>query len=62
MIQQILIPQSPDQQRRIYSVSELALKIRRQLARDIGSIWITGEISNFARPASGHWYFTGYPY
>ncbi|TCW49733.1 exodeoxyribonuclease VII large subunit [Phytobacter diazotrophicus] len=24
----------------------------------MGQIWITGEISNFTQPASGHWYFT----
>jgi len=28
------------------------------LEKGIGSIWIEGEISNFARPASGHWYFS----
>ena len=28
------------------------------LNRGIGTIWVEGEISNFARPASGHWYFT----
>jgi exodeoxyribonuclease VII large subunit len=28
------------------------------LSQGIGSLWIEGEISNFARPASGHWYFT----
>jgi exodeoxyribonuclease VII large subunit len=24
----------------------------------LGSVWVQGEISNFSRPASGHWYFT----
>lgn len=28
------------------------------LAQGIGSLWIEGEVSNFACPASGHWYFT----
>jgi len=28
------------------------------LSEGIGSLWIEGEISNFACPASGHWYFT----
>lgn len=28
------------------------------LEKGIGSIWLEGEISNFARPASGHWYFS----
>ena len=28
------------------------------LEKGIGSIWIEGEISNFSKPASGHWYFS----
>ena len=28
------------------------------LEKGIGSIWIEGEISNLAKPASGHWYFS----
>ena len=24
----------------------------------MGQVWITGEISNFTQPSSGHWYFT----
>jgi exodeoxyribonuclease VII large subunit len=28
------------------------------LERGFGSIWLEAEISNFARPASGHWYFS----
>jgi exodeoxyribonuclease VII large subunit len=28
------------------------------LSEGIGTLWIEGEISNFACPASGHWYFT----
>lgn len=28
------------------------------LSQGIGSLWIEGEVSNFACPASGHWYFT----
>ena len=24
----------------------------------MGQVWISGEISNFTQPASGHWYFT----
>ncbi|NVJ66767.1 MAG: exodeoxyribonuclease VII large subunit [Gammaproteobacteria bacterium] len=62
MIQPILQPQktsqAPTETRKVFSVSEMALTIRRQLEREIGQIWITGEISNFMQPASGHWYFT----
>ncbi|MBV36086.1 MAG: exodeoxyribonuclease VII large subunit [Rickettsiales bacterium] len=58
MIKPILEPQKPTQQRKVYSVTELALNVRRQLEQEIGQIWITGEISNLATPRSGHWYFT----
>ncbi len=42
----------------IWSVSALNFEIKTLLERGIGSIWIEGEISNLARPASGHWYFS----
>lgn len=58
MIKPILEPQQTGETRKIYSVSELAFKVRKQLEDAIGQIWITGEISNLALPASGHWYFT----
>lgn len=58
MIKPILEPQQSGETRKIYSVSELAFKVRKQLEDVIGQVWITGEISNLALPASGHWYFT----
>ncbi|MCY4044166.1 MAG: exodeoxyribonuclease VII large subunit [Cellvibrionales bacterium] len=42
----------------ILSVNELNLFAKGTLEKHIGSVWVTGEISNFSRPASGHWYFT----
>ena len=42
----------------IWSVSALNFEIRTMLEQGIGSIWIEGEVSNFACPASGHWYFS----
>ena len=42
----------------IWSVSSLNFEIKTMLEKGVGSIWIEGEISNFAQPASGHWYFT----
>ncbi|HET6655033.1 MAG TPA: exodeoxyribonuclease VII large subunit [Gammaproteobacteria bacterium] len=44
--------------RKIYSVSELGAAARTLLEDRFPSIWIQGEISNLARPGSGHWYFT----
>lgn len=42
----------------IYSVSQLNQEIRDFLENQVLPLWITGEISNFACPSSGHWYFT----
>ncbi len=44
--------------RDIYSVSRLNREARGLLETGLPSLWITGELSNFSRPASGHWYFT----
>jgi exodeoxyribonuclease VII large subunit len=45
-------------QEAIWSVSALNFEIKTMLEQGIGSIWIEGEVSNFAAPASGHWYFS----
>ena len=39
------------------TVSELNRQVRTLLERGVGRLWIEGEISNLARPASGHLYF-----
>jgi exodeoxyribonuclease VII large subunit len=39
----------------IYSVSKLNREVRQLLESGIGQIWVQGEISNLARPSSGHW-------
>jgi len=44
--------------RQIYSVSELNRTVRQLLDSELPSLWLEGEISNLARPASGHWYFS----
>ncbi len=49
-------PLRPD--RDIYSVSRLNREVKLMLERGFGSLWLEGEISNFARPSSGHWYFS----
>ena len=49
-------PARPD--RDVYSVSRLNREVRVLLERGFGSLWIEAEISNFARPSSGHWYFS----
>lgn len=42
----------------IFTVSRLNQTVRLLLEQEIGQVWISGEISNFTQPASGHWYFT----
>jgi exodeoxyribonuclease VII large subunit len=42
----------------IYSVSKLNREVRLLLEAGVGQIWVQGEISNLARPSSGHWYFS----
>jgi len=42
----------------IVTVSALNLSVARMLERNFPLSWVTGEISNFTRAASGHWYFT----
>ena len=42
----------------ILSVKDLNQIVKDLLSDAIGQIWLVGEISNFSRPASGHWYFT----
>ncbi len=44
--------------RDVYSVSRLNREVRALLERGFGMIWLEGEISNFSRPSSGHWYFS----
>jgi exodeoxyribonuclease VII large subunit len=45
-------------ERDIYSVARLNSEARMLLESGLPALWVEGEISNFACPASGHWYFT----
>ncbi|MFZ6031109.1 MAG: exodeoxyribonuclease VII large subunit [Chloroflexota bacterium] len=47
-------------QRHSWSVTELTRYLRDLLASDtnLQDAWVQGEVSNFSRPSSGHWYFT----
>ncbi|GAA6152971.1 exodeoxyribonuclease VII large subunit [Pseudoteredinibacter isoporae] len=46
------------QERQVLSVSQLNRKAKQLLETHLPLIWLEGEISNFARPSSGHWYLT----
>ena len=45
-------------QREIYSVWQLNREVRELLESGFARIWVEGEISNLARPPSGHLYFS----
>ena len=51
-------PDSSTQQAAVISVSALNQAVSRLLERSFPLTWISGEISNFTRASSGHWYFT----
>ena len=44
--------------RDVYTVSRLNLDARAILEEAFSTVWIEGEVSNLARPRSGHMYFT----
>jgi exodeoxyribonuclease VII large subunit len=44
--------------RDIYSVARLNREARLLLEAGLGAVWVQAEVSNFSRPASGHWYFS----
>ena len=48
----------PSQSPAIFTVSRLNQTVRLLLEQEMGQVWISGEISNFSQPSSGHWYFT----
>jgi exodeoxyribonuclease VII large subunit len=49
---------SPEETRRVLTVSELTAEVKRLLETHLGSPWVTGEITNFRQQGSGHCYFT----
>jgi len=52
----IIFDQQP--QRTVLGISELNAEVALMLSQSFGLVWLEGEISNFARPASGHFYFS----
>ena len=47
-----------NQERSVFSVSGLNSAVARLLEQEFSWVWVEGEISNLATPASGHIYFT----
>ena len=47
-----------EQTRKVLSVSELTGQVKRLLEKQIGQVWVTGEVTNLRAQSSGHMYFT----
>jgi len=47
-----------DYQPTTLTVSQLNRRARQLLETHLPLVWVEGEISNFSRPGSGHWYLT----
>ncbi len=50
--------ENPPKTEPVITVSALNQAVARLLEQNFPLTWISGEISNFTRAASGHWYFT----
>ena len=50
--------ENPAKTEPVITVSALNQAVARLLEQNFPLTWISGEISNFTRAASGHWYFT----
>ena len=44
--------------KKIYTVSQITHRIYETLDNNFSFVWVTGEISNFKTPSSGHYYFS----
>ncbi len=53
-----MIEESPQPARAVYTVSQLNQTVRGLLESEFPLLWVEGEISNLAQPASGHMYFS----
>ena len=52
------LPNNSPETREICTVSEINQQLKQTIAGKFSLIWVEGEISNLARPASGHIYFS----
>jgi exodeoxyribonuclease VII large subunit len=51
-------PSTDITERDIYTPTRLNREARTILERGLPTLWLQGELSNFSRPSSGHWYFS----
>ena len=47
-----------EEERRVYTISEITRNIKFILEEQFPHIWVEGEVSNLRAPSSGHMYFT----
>lgn len=47
-----------EQTRHVLTVAELTTRVRKILEKEVGEIWVTGEVTNLRLQSSGHCYFT----
>ncbi|MCI0539188.1 MAG: exodeoxyribonuclease VII large subunit [Verrucomicrobiales bacterium] len=48
----------PEVTRRVFTVTELTVTVRRLIENHVGRLWVGGEITNFRLQTSGHSYFS----
>jgi len=51
-----LFPQEPV--RHVLTVEQITSRVRLLLEKQVGEVWVTGEVTNFRLQSSGHVYFT----
>jgi exodeoxyribonuclease VII large subunit len=48
----------PEATRRVLTVSEVTLTVKRLIEGQVGRVWVSGEITNYRLQSSGHAYFS----
>jgi exodeoxyribonuclease VII large subunit len=48
----------PTENQEIFTVSRLNQAVKYIMESSFSTVWVEGEVSNFAAPNSGHWYFS----
>lgn len=58
MAQDVFLPEETSPHGEVYTVSRLNSEVHTLLESEFPLLWVEGEVSNLARPSSGHWYFS----
>jgi len=49
---------SPEETRQVWTVGDLTGRVKGLLEKELGEVWVSGEVANLRRQSSGHMYFT----